>query len=168
MSSLSIRAESATIETVLTPPGAATGPPRECTVRSYGLLGLAYRQTTRRRRDVIHSTVDTPRPAGVPAALLPEKCPGCAVIDGQVVTRGPGTGPASSTPCATTSWVTTPVAIDWRGSARREHLVTKQWRASSANRECLVRARHRPHQAPERIAYPRGSCRERRPARVDR
>ncbi len=130
--------ESATIETVLTPTRRGDRPAARVTVRSYGLLGLAYRQTTRRRADAI-----TPPwtlralPEFRSRRLLPEKLSRLRVIDGQVVTRGRGQGSEFD---SLREYVVgdDPRAIDWRGSARREHLVVKQWRPERDRRVLCV------------------------------
>jgi uncharacterized protein (DUF58 family) len=130
--------ETATIETVLTPTRRGDRPAARVTVRSYGLLGLAYRQTSRRRADAI-----TPPwtlralPEFRSRRLLPEKLSRLRVIDGQVVTRGRGQGSEFD---SLREYVVgdDPRAIDWRGSARREHLVVKQWRPERDRRVLCV------------------------------
>ena len=130
--------ETATIETVLTPTRRGDRPAARVTVRSYGLLGLAYRQTSRRRADSI-----TPPwtlralPEFRSRRLLPEKLSRLRVIDGQVVTRGRGQGSEFD---SLRDYVVgdDPRAIDWRGSARREHLVVKQWRPERDRRVLCV------------------------------
>ncbi len=130
--------ESATVETVLTPTRRGDRPAARVTVRSYGLLGLAYRQTTRRRADEI-----TPPwtlralPEFRSRRLLPEKLSRLRIIDGQVVTRGRGQGSEFD---SLREYVVgdDPRAIDWRGSARREHLVVKQWRPERDRRVLCV------------------------------
>ena len=130
--------ESATIDTVLTPTRRGDRPAARVTVRSYGLLNLAYRQTTGRRADAI-----TPPwtlralPEFRSRRLLPEKLSRLRVIDGQVVTRGRGQGSEFD---SLREYVVgdDPRAIDWRGSARREHLVVKQWRPERDRRVLCV------------------------------
>jgi uncharacterized protein (DUF58 family) len=130
--------ESATIETVLTPTRRGDRPAARVTIRSYGPLGLAYRQTTRRRADDI-TPLWTLRalPEFRSLRLLPEKLSRLRVIDGQVVTRGRGQGSEFD---SLRDYVVgdDPRAIDWRGSARREHLVTKQWRPERDRRVLCV------------------------------
>jgi uncharacterized protein (DUF58 family) len=102
------------------------------------LLGLAYRQTSRRRADAI-----TPPwtlralPEFRSRRLLPEKLSRLRIIDGQVVTRGRGQGSEFD---SLRDYVVgdDPRAIDWRGSARREHLVVKQWRPERDRRVLCV------------------------------
>ncbi len=123
---------------MLTPTRRGDRPAARVTVRSYGLLGLAYRQTTRRRADAI-----TPPwtlralPEFRSRRLLPEKLSRLRVIDGQVVTRGRGQGSEFD---SLREYVVgdDPRAIDWRGSARREHLVVKQWRPERDRRVLCV------------------------------
>jgi uncharacterized protein (DUF58 family) len=130
--------ESATIDTVLTPTRRGDRPAARVTIRSYGLLGLAFRQTTRRRADAI-----TPPwtlralPEFRSRRLLPEKLSRLRIIDGQVVTRGRGQGSEFD---SLREYVAgdDPRAIDWRGSARREHLVVKQWRPERDRRVLCV------------------------------
>jgi uncharacterized protein (DUF58 family) len=149
--------ETATIETVLTPTRRGDRPAARVTVRSYGLLGLAYRQTTRRRADQI-----TPPwtlralPEFRSRRLLPEKVSRLRVIEGQVVTRGRGQGSEFD---SLRDYVVgdDPRAIDWRGSARREHLVTKQWRPERDRRVLCVHDTGRTRAG--RIATRAGSAR---------
>jgi uncharacterized protein (DUF58 family) len=130
--------ESARIETVLTPTRRGDRPAARVTVRSYGPLGLAYRQTNRRRADEI-----TPQwtlralPEFRSRRLLPEKLSRLRIIDGQVVTRGRGQGSEFD---SLRDYVVgdDPRGIDWRASARREHLVTKQWRPERDRRVLCV------------------------------
>ena len=130
--------ETATIETVLTPTRRGDRPAARVTVRSYGLLGLAYRQTSRRRADSI-----TPPwtlralPEFRSRRLLPEKLSRLRVIDGQVVTRGRGQGTEFD---SLRDYVVGDDvrSIDWRGSARREHVVVKQWRPERDRRVLCV------------------------------
>jgi uncharacterized protein (DUF58 family) len=130
--------ETAAVETVLTPTRRGDRPAARVTVRSYGPLGLAFRQTTRRRSDRI-----TPPwtlrvlPEFRSRRLLPEKLTRLQVINGQVVTRDRGRGSEFD---SLREYVPgdDPRAIDWRASARREHLVTRQYRPERDRRVLLV------------------------------
>src|SRR5690606_20240777 len=80
--------ETVLLATELTPTRRGDRKAVRVTIRSYGPLGLAYRQTSRRRADAI-----TPPwtlralPEFRSRKLLPEKLSRLRVIDGQVVTR---------------------------------------------------------------------------------
>ena len=128
----------ATIETVLTPTRRGDRPAVRVTIRSYGLFGLAFRQTSRRAAQRM-----TPPwtlralPEFRSRKLLPEKLARLRVIEGQVVVRGRGQGTEFD---SLRDYVVgdDPRAIDWRGSARREHVVVKQWRPERDRRVLCV------------------------------
>jgi uncharacterized protein (DUF58 family) len=130
--------ETATITTELTPTRRGDRPAVRVTVRSYGPLSLAFRQTTGRRADRL-----TPQwtlrtlPEFRSRRLLPEKLARLRVIEGQVVVRGRGQGTEFD---SLREYVVgdDPRAIDWRGSARREHVVVKQWRPERDRRVLCV------------------------------
>jgi uncharacterized protein (DUF58 family) len=130
--------ETATIETALTPTRRGDRPAVRVSVRSYGPLSLAFRQTTRRRADRI-----TPPwtlralPPFTSRRFLPEKLSRLRVIDGQVVTRGRGQGTEFD---SLRDYVTGDDvrSIDWRGTARRERLVVKTWRPERDRRVLCV------------------------------
>lgn len=130
--------EVATIKTVLTPTRRGDRPAARVTVRSYGPLGLAFRQTTRRQSDRITPpwTVRV-LPEFRSRRLLPEKLARLHVINGQVVTRGRGQGSEFD---SLRDYVLgdDPRAIDWRASARRQHLVTRQYRPERDRRVLCV------------------------------
>jgi uncharacterized protein (DUF58 family) len=130
--------QSATIETTLTPTRRGDRPAVRVTVRSYGPFGLAFRQTTRRRSDRVTPqwTVRT-LPEFRSRRFLPEKLSRLRVIDGQVVTRGRGQGSEFD---SLRDYVIgdDPRSIDWRASARREHVAVKQWRPERDRRVLLV------------------------------
>jgi uncharacterized protein (DUF58 family) len=69
--------------------------------------------------------------------LLPEKLARLRVIEGLVVTRGRGQGSEFD---SLREYVTgdDPRGIDWRASARRDHLVSKQWRPERDRRVLCV------------------------------
>jgi len=130
--------ETATIETTLTPTRRGDRPAVRVFIRTYGPFGLAFRQTTRRR-----SAALTPPwtlralPEFASRRFLPEKLSRLRVIDGQVVTRGRGVGTEFD---SLRDYVIgdDPRSIDWRGSARREHVVVKQWRPERDRRVLCV------------------------------
>jgi uncharacterized protein (DUF58 family) len=130
--------EQATIETTLTPTRRGDRPAVRVTIRTYGFLGLAFRQTTRRRADAI-----TPQwtlrtlPEFRSRRLLPEKLSRLRIIDGQVVTRGRGQGTEFD---SLRDYVLgdDPRSVDWRASARRDHVVVKQWRPERDRRVLCV------------------------------
>jgi len=130
--------ETVALETVLTPTRRGDRPAARVTVRSYGPLRLAFRQTTRRRSAQITPpwTLRT-LPSFPSRRLLPEKLSRLRVIEGQVVTRGRGQGSEFD---SLREYVVgdDPRGIDWRASARRQHLVSKQWRPERDRRVLCV------------------------------
>src|SRR5690606_7544057 len=129
---------STTIETSLTPTRRGDRSAVRVTIRSYGPFALAYRQTSRRRSAAITPPWTlTVLPEFRSRRLLPEKLSRLRVIDGQVVTRGRGQGGEFD---SLRDYVIgdDPRSIDWRGSARRDHLVVKQWRPERDRRVLCV------------------------------
>jgi uncharacterized protein (DUF58 family) len=130
--------ESVTIETVLAPNRRGDRPAVRVTIRSYGPLGLAFRQTSRRRSAAITPpwTVRT-LPEFRSRRLLAEKLSRLRIIEGQVVTRGRGQGGEFD---SLREYVIgdEPRSIDWRASARAEHVVVKQWRPERDRRVLCV------------------------------
>lgn len=130
--------ETVTVATVLTPTRRGDRPAARVTIRSYGPLGLAFRQTRRRRAEQLTPpwTVRA-LPEFRSRRLLPEKLSRLRVIEGMVVTRGRGQGSEFD---SLREYVTgdDPRSIDWRASARREHLVSKQWRPERDRRVLCV------------------------------
>jgi uncharacterized protein (DUF58 family) len=130
--------EVARIETVLTPTRRGDRPAARVTIRSYGPFGLAFRQTGRRRADALTPpwTVRA-LPEFRSRRFLPEKLSRLRIIDGQVVTRGRGQGSEFD---SLRDYVIgdDPRSIDWRASARREHVVVKQWRPERDRRVLCV------------------------------
>jgi uncharacterized protein (DUF58 family) len=130
--------QTAAIATELTPTRRGDRHAARVTIRSYGPFGLAFRQTSGRRADAI-----TPPwtlralPEFRSRRLLPEKLSRLRVIDGQVVTRGRGQGTEFD---SLRDYVIgdDPRGIDWRGSARRDHVVVKQWRPERDRRVLCV------------------------------
>jgi uncharacterized protein (DUF58 family) len=130
--------EAVVLETELTPNRRGDRRAVRVTIRSYGPLGLAFRQTSRRRAEAITPpwTLRT-LPEFRSRKLLPEKLSRLRVIDGQVVTRSRGQGAEFD---SLRDYVIgdDPRAIDWRGSARHDHLVVKQWRPERDRRVLCV------------------------------
>jgi uncharacterized protein (DUF58 family) len=128
----------ATVATGLTPARRGDRHAVRVTVRSFGPLGLAFRQTSRRRSDSI-----TPPwtlralPPFTSRRFLPEKLSRLRVIEGQVTTRGRGQGTEFD---SLRDYVVGDDvrSIDWRGSARREHVVVKTWRPERDRRVLCV------------------------------
>jgi uncharacterized protein (DUF58 family) len=125
----------AVVDTELTPSRRGDRPAVRVTIRSYG---LAFRQLSRRRADRL-----TPpwtlraMPEFRSRRFLPEKLSRLRIIDGQMVTRGRGQGSEFD---SLRDYVIgdDPRSIDWRGTARREHIVVKQWRPERDRRVLCV------------------------------
>ncbi|GGM34578.1 DUF58 domain-containing protein [Dactylosporangium sucinum] len=108
------------------------------TVRAYGPMRLAYRQSTRATADAL-----TPPwtlrvyPRFSSRRLLPEKLARLRVLDGSVVTRGRGQGTEFDT---LREYVLGDDvrSIDWRGSARRSDVVVRTWRPERDRRLVCV------------------------------
>jgi uncharacterized protein (DUF58 family) len=108
------------------------------TIRSYGPLRLAYRQTTRGQSRRL-----TPRwtlrvlPPFHSRRFLPEKLSRLRIIDGQLVTRGRGQGTEFD---SMREYVVGDDirSIDWRASARAEHVTVKTWRPERDRRVLCV------------------------------
>jgi len=108
------------------------------TIRSYGPMGLAFRQTTRRRSDRISPPWTlTVLPRFDSRKHLPEKLSQLRIIDGLVVTRGRGQGTEFD---ALREYVIGDDvrSIDWRGSARRQDVVVRTWRPERDRRVVCV------------------------------
>lgn len=127
-----------TVVTTLTPSRRGDRPAARVTVRSYGPVRLAYQQTTRtwsRRR--------TPRwtlrvlPPFHSRRFLPEKLSRLRVIDGEKITRGRGQGTEFD---SLREYVVGDDirSIEWRATARAEHVVVKTWRPERDRRVLCV------------------------------
>jgi uncharacterized protein (DUF58 family) len=127
-----------TLETTLFPVRHGDRPAVRVTLRSYGPLGLAYRQRSRR-----WNTGRTPPwnlrvfPHFPSRRILPEKLSRMRVIDGSQVTRGRGQGTEFD---ALRSYVLGDDvrSIDWRGTARAGHVVVRTWRPERDRRVYCV------------------------------
>jgi uncharacterized protein (DUF58 family) len=130
--------QSLEIRTELTPRHRGARPAVRVTIRSYGPLGLAYRQTTRRssRRLTPPWTLRV-LPPFHSRRFLPEKLSRLRIIDGQVVTRGRGQGTEFD---SLREYVVGDDirSIDWRATARAEHVTVKTWRPERDRRVLCV------------------------------
>jgi uncharacterized protein (DUF58 family) len=108
------------------------------TIRSYGPMGLAFRQGTARHADRL-----TPQwtlrvlPPFSSRRFLPEKIARLRVLDGFMVTRGRGQGTEFD---ALREYVfgDDVRSIDWRASARRSDVVVRTWRPERDRRVVCV------------------------------
>jgi uncharacterized protein (DUF58 family) len=128
-----------TVTETLTPTRHGDRPAVRVTLRSYGPLGLAYRQRGR-----AWNTAVTPPwtlrvlPHFPSRRLLPEKLARLRVFDGAVVTRGRGQGTEFD---ALREYVIGDDvrSIDWRASARTHDVVVRTWRPERDRRVlCLL------------------------------
>lgn len=130
--------ETVAVPTVLAPTRRGDRPAARVTIRSYGPLSLAFRQTGRRRSEELTPPWTVRALPDFPSRrLLPEKLSRLRIIEGQVVTRGRGQGSEFD---SLREYVVgdDPRGIDWRASARRDHLVSKQWRPERDRRVLCV------------------------------
>jgi uncharacterized protein (DUF58 family) len=128
----------ADIATDLTPTRRGDRHAVRVTVRSYGPLGCAYRQTTRRQsRRITPPWTLRVLPPFESRRFLPEKLSRLRIIDGQVVTRGRGQGTEFD---SLREYVIGDDirSIDWRATARAEHVVVKTWRPERDRRVLCV------------------------------
>lgn len=124
--------------TSLTPTRRGDRPAVRVTLRSYGPLGLAYRQPVGKRAARL-----TPPwsvrvlPPFTSRKHLPEKLSRLRVLDGNVVTRGRGQGTEFD---ALREYVIGDDvrSIDWRAMARRETVVVRTWRPERDRRVLCV------------------------------
>ncbi len=130
--------EAAELTTTLTPTRRGDRPAARVTVRSYGPLGLAYRQP-RGRTAQARTPAWTLRvlPAFESRRLLPEKLSRLRVIDGMVTVRGRGEGTEFD---SLREYVVGDDvrSIDWRGTARRSDVVVRTWRPERDRRVLCV------------------------------
>ncbi|GAA2561551.1 DUF58 domain-containing protein [Winogradskya consettensis] len=127
-----------TITTTLTPTRHGDRPAVRVTLRSYGPLGLAYRQRRQRWNEAI-----TPEwtlrvlPRFPSRRLLPEKLAKLRIFDGAVVTRGRGQG--TEFDVLREYVVGDDVrSIDWRASARTHDVMVRTWRPERDRRVVCV------------------------------
>ncbi|QSB15960.1 DUF58 domain-containing protein [Natronosporangium hydrolyticum] len=127
-----------TVTTVLRPRGRGERPAGRVTVRSYGPLRLAYRQTSRRG-----SARLTPQwslrvlPPFHSRRLLPEKLSRLRALQGLRTTHGRGHGTEFD---SLREYVVGDDirSIDWRATARAEHVTVKTWRPERDRRVLCV------------------------------
>jgi uncharacterized protein (DUF58 family) len=125
--------QATTIATRLTPTRRGDRPAVRVTVRSYGPVRLAMRQSSRFTPQWTLRVL----PEFRARRLLPEKLSRLRVIEGEVATRGRGQGREFD---SLRDYVIgdDPRGIDWRGTARREHVVVRQWRLERDRRVLCV------------------------------
>jgi uncharacterized protein (DUF58 family) len=127
------------VPTTLVPTRHGDRPAVRVSVRSYGPLGLAYRQR-RQKWDDARTPPWTLRvlPRFPARRLLPEKLARLRVFDGAVVTRGRGQGTEFD---SLREYVIGDDvrSIDWRASARAQDVVVRTWRPERDRRVlCLL------------------------------
>ncbi|MEV4758447.1 DUF58 domain-containing protein [Micromonospora sp. NPDC049559] len=130
--------ESVDVVTTLTPTRRGDRPAARVTIRSYGPLGLAFRQTGRRRAAALTPPWTlTALPPFASRRFLPEKLSRLRIIEGRAVTRGRGQGTEFD---SLREYVVGDDvrSIDWRGTARREHVAVKTWRPERDRRVLCV------------------------------
>ena len=126
------------LTTTLTPTRHGDRPAVRVTLRSYGPLGLAYRQR-RQRWDRAVTPESTLRvlPRFPSRRLLPEKLAKLRIFDGAVVTRGRGQG--TEFDVLREYVIGDDVrSIDWRASARTHDVVVRTWRPERDRRVIRV------------------------------
>jgi len=126
------------VVTTLTPTRHGDRPAVRVTLRSYGPLGLAYRQR-RQRWDEEVTPASTLRvlPRFPSRRLLPEKLARLRIFDGAVVTRGRGQG--TEFDVLREYVIGDDVrSIDWRASARTHDVVVRTWRPERDRRVVCV------------------------------
>ncbi|GAA4608643.1 uncharacterized protein (DUF58 family) [Actinoplanes octamycinicus] len=124
--------------TTLTPTRHGDRPAVRVTLRSYGPLGLAYRQRRRAWNDTM-TPAWTLRvlPRFPSRRILPEKLARIRVLDGTVVTRGRGHG--TEFDVLREYVIGDDVrSIDWRASARHHDVVVRTWRPERDRRVICV------------------------------
>jgi uncharacterized protein (DUF58 family) len=130
--------ETEELATELTPTRRGDRPAVRVTVRSYGPLRMAYRQTTRRQsRRLTPPWTLRVLPAFHSRRFLPEKLSRLRTIDGQMAVRGRGQGTEFD---SLREYVVGDDirSIDWRATARAEHVVVKTWRPERDRRVLCV------------------------------
>jgi uncharacterized protein (DUF58 family) len=130
--------ESGQLTTTLTPTRHGDRPAVRVSLRSYGPLGLAYRQRGQKWND--RATPEwTLRvlPRFPSRRLLPEKLAKLRVFDGQVTTRGRGQGTEFD---SLREYVVGDDvrSIDWRASARTHDVMVRTWRPERDRRLICV------------------------------
>jgi uncharacterized protein (DUF58 family) len=130
--------QSEQVVTELTPTRRGDRPAVRVTIRSYGPFGLAYRQSTAglSRRLTPPWTLRV-LPPFHSRRFLPEKLSRLRTIDGQLAVRGRGQGTEFD---SLREYVVGDDvrSIDWRASARVEHVMVKNWRPERDRRVLCV------------------------------
>ncbi|MEV4637511.1 DUF58 domain-containing protein [Actinoplanes sp. NPDC049548] len=126
------------VTTTLTPTRHGDRAAVRVTLRSYGPLGLAYRQRSQRWNEQVTPTWTLRVLPRFPSRrLLPEKLAKLRVFDGAVVTRGRGQG--TEFDVLREYVVGDDVrSIDWRASARTHDVVVRTWRPERDRRVVCV------------------------------
>jgi uncharacterized protein (DUF58 family) len=126
------------LETVLTPTRRGDRPASRVTVRSYGPLGLTYRQSWRRRAQLLTPawTIRT-LPPFTSRRFLAEKLSRLRQLDGSLAIRARGQGTEFD---ALREYVDGDDvrSIDWRATARRQTVVVRTWRPERDRRLVCV------------------------------
>lgn len=125
-------------ETTLRPTRRGDRPASRVTIRSYGPMGLAYRQTWRRKAERLTPpwTVRV-LPPFTSRRFLPEKLSRLRQLDGSLAVRGRGQGTEFD---ALREYVDGDDvrSIDWRATARRSAVVVRTWRPERDRRLVCV------------------------------
>jgi uncharacterized protein (DUF58 family) len=125
-------------ETVLLPTRRGDRPAARVTIRSYGPLGLVFRQTWRRKAERLTPpwTVRV-LPPFTSRRFLPEKLSRLRQLDGSLAVRGRGQGTEFD---ALREYVDGDDvrSIDWRATARRDTVVVRTWRPERDRRLVCV------------------------------
>jgi uncharacterized protein (DUF58 family) len=127
-----------TVETTLTPTRRGDRPAARVTVRSYGPLGLAFRQTWRRKAERLTPAWNVRvLPPFTSRRFLPEKLSRLRQLDGSLAVRGRGQGTEFD---ALREYVDGDDvrSIDWRATARRSTVVVRTWRPERDRRLVCV------------------------------
>jgi uncharacterized protein (DUF58 family) len=126
------------LETTLRPTRRGDRPAVRVTIRSYGPLGLAFRQTWHRKADRLTPpwTVRV-LPPFTSRRFLPEKLSRLRQLDGSLAVRGRGQGTEFD---ALREYVDGDDvrSIDWRATARRSTVVVRTWRPERDRRLVCV------------------------------
>jgi uncharacterized protein (DUF58 family) len=128
----------AKLTTRLTPTRRGDRPSARVTIRSYGPMGFAYRQTTHRAaRQATPPWRIRVLPPFKARRHLPEKLARLRVLEGAVAVRGRGQGTEFD---ALREYVPGDDvrSIDWRSSARRQSMVVKTWQVERDRRVVSV------------------------------
>jgi uncharacterized protein (DUF58 family) len=127
-----------TVHTRLEPTRRGDRPAVLVTIRAYGPLGLAFRQTGRRTgRRLTPAWAVKVLPPFTSRRFLPEKLSRLRQLDGAVAVRGRGQGTEFDS-LREYSPGDDVRSIDWRGTARRSTVVVRTWRPERDRRVVCV------------------------------